>query len=586
AEIVIKEGIVSVNSILDTLAKRAETMESIMVSNDITQDYIDYLEAMPKEYLEDISYGYGIDLSNNIYTSFKDRSNGNEKIASLSVIKTAYSTMLKQTEYGEMSSMIATLQQPFSQSLDNEEYILEQYDLKAGEVANDKDEIMIVINKKSQLSDLTLAQLGYYTQEEFMNMAFKSFDEEKYDEELAKTEFSYEELLGRKFYYYPHNTVFNKNVINIPAFGGQEASTITQFSYNPYADEFDEHGLELKVVGILQPKDQMNYGSLGSGYFYTPELTNYVREINKNSEIVEYIKNENGGNDIQSGSITNGSSVTEFGIKYTYEYIKDVDTYEIATATGFVGSSSMMSLMGNLMSGMAGGAGGSNSTGGSASAPQTSSNIFALSLRQLGGAEMPSTISIYPVNFELKEFVLDYLNAWNDEDKDITLNGVVLEKGTRSEITYTDTLSIVISMINTMIDVVTTALVIFTAISLVVSTVMIGIITYVSVVERTKEIGVIRSLGGSKKDVGHLFNAETFIIGLVAGLLGIGITYLLSALANVIIGNITGIYTLAALRPIQAIVMIIISVLLTSISGLTPAKAAARMDPVNALRSE
>ena len=199
---------------------------------------------------------------------------------------------------------------------------------------------------------------------------------------------------------------------------------------------------------------------------------------------------------------------------------------------------------------------------------------------------MPSTISIYPVNFELKEFVLDYLNAWNDEDKDITLNGVVLEKGTRSEITYTDTLSIVISMINTMIDVVTTALVIFTAISLVVSTVMIGIITYVSVVERTKEIGVIRSLGGSKKDVGHLFNAETFIIGLVAGLLGIGITYLLSALANVIIGNITGIYTLAALRPIQAIVMIIISVLLTSISGLTPAKAAARMDPVNALRSE
>ena len=557
-----------------------------MVSNDITQDYIDYLEAMPKEYLEDISYGYGIDLSNNIYTSFKDRSNGNEKIASLSVIKTAYSTMLKQTEYGEMSSMIATLQQPFSQSLDNEEYILEQYDLKAGEVANDKDEIMIVINKKSQLSDLTLAQLGYYTQEEFMNMAFKSFDEEKYDEELAKTEFSYEELLGRKFYYYPHNTVFNKNVINIPAFGGQEASTITQFSYNPYADEFDEHGLELKVVGILQPKDQMNYGSLGSGYFYTPELTNYVREINKNSEIVEYIKNENGGNDIQSGSITNGSSVTEFGIKYTYEYIKDVDTYEIATATGFVGSSSMMSLMGNLMSGMAGGAGGSNSTGGSASAPQTSSNIFALSLRQLGGAEMPSTISIYPVNFELKEFVLDYLNAWNDEDKDITLNGVVLEKGTRSEITYTDTLSIVISMINTMIDVVTTALVIFTAISLVVSTVMIGIITYVSVVERTKEIGVIRSLGGSKKDVGHLFNAETFIIGLVAGLLGIGITYLLSALANVIIGNITGIYTLAALRPIQAIVMIIISVLLTSISGLTPAKAAARMDPVNALRSE
>ena len=129
-------------------------------------------------------------------------------------------------------------------------------------------------------------------------------------------------------------------------------------------------------------------------------------------------------------------------------------------------------------------------------------------------------------------------------------------------------------------------LIAFTAISLVVSTVMIGIITYVSVVERIKEIGVIRSLGGRKKDVAHLFNAETFIIGLVAGLIGIGVTYLISFIANLIIGHLSGIYTIVALRWYQAIIMVVISVFLTLISGVFPSRSAAKMDPVNALRSE
>ena len=374
--------------------------------------------------------------------------------------------------------------------------------------------------------------------------------------------------------------MFNKNVITMPVPGG-EPTTVTQFSYNPYADEFEEEGIELKVVGILQPKDEMNYGSLSNGFYYTEALTQYILKTNKNSEIATYIREDNQGKDIQSGQYATAYGNTDFGITYKYDYIKDLDTLEKETnVTGYVGSSSMTSLISGMMSGMMGGSSGGTSTG------QSTPSIYTLSLRQVGGAELPSSISIYPVDFELKEHVLDYLDDWNNKEKDITLNGKLFEKGTRSKITYTDTLSIVIAMINTMIDVVTTALIIFTAISLVVSTVMIGIITYVSVVERTKEIGVIRSLGGSKKDVGHLFNAETFIIGLVAGLLGIGITYLLSFFANIIIGKLTGIYTLAALKSIQAIIMVIISVLLTSISGLTPAKAAARLDPVNALRSE
>ena len=162
---------------------------------------------------------------------------------------------------------------------------------------------------------------------------------------------------------------------------------------------------------------------------------------------------------------------------------------------------------------------------------------------------------------------------WNEEGA-ITVNGKELQLSDRDKITYTDTLEIVIDMINTMINIITYALVVFTALSLVVSTVMIGIITYVSVVERVKEIGVIRSLGGRKKDVSHLFNAETFIIGLASGVFGILITLGLSAIINIVVGFFTGIYTIAALPLSDALIMITVSILLTSISGLIPAKAA------------
>jgi putative ABC transport system permease protein len=154
------------------------------------------------------------------------------------------------------------------------------------------------------------------------------------------------------------------------------------------------------------------------------------------------------------------------------------------------------------------------------------------------------------------------------------------------KIEYTDMIGIIITMVNTLIQIITYALIAFTALSLVVSTVMIVIITYVSVVERVKEIGVIRALGGRKKDVSHLFNAETLIIGFSAGVLGIVITYLLRLLISIVLGAMVGVYTIAALPWYQAIIMIAISVFLTMIAGLIPASSAAKKDPVVALRTE
>ena len=564
AEIVVKNGFVGINSMLELLAKRAETMNSIMVTNEINEDYVNYIKAMPKEYVEDISYGYGIDISNNIYTDFASKKGGDAQKTSLTAIKQIYKALLSETEFKEAVSAISTLSQPISQSLSSEEYILSQYKLLNGKMATEKNEIMIVIDKNSLITDLTLAQLGYYSQDEFLNMAFKAFKSD-YDETLIKEEFSYEELLNKTFTWYPNDSIFIKNKSSIP-----EIVQTWPFSYKYKVDDTFSDGLELKVVGILQPNDDINYGSLSTGFYYTSALTDYILEVNKNIEIASYIRDDLNGESINSmiGTMTGGQAV---GITYQYEYVFEGEN---KTGTGFVGSTSLASLMNDMMGSMVGGDSGSD-------IPE----IYTLSLRNVGGNDLANSISIYPIDFNIKKQVLDYLDAWNN-DGDIILNGITLTKEDRVNITYMDTLSIVISMINTMINIVTTALVAFTAISLIVSTVMIGIITYVSVVERIKEIGVIRSLGGRKKDVAHLFNAETFIIGLVAGLLGIGITYLIGFIANMIIGGITGIYTLVSLKWYQAIIMVTISVLLTLISGLFPSRSAAKMDPVNALRTE
>ena len=147
-------------------------------------------------------------------------------------------------------------------------------------------------------------------------------------------------------------------------------------------------------------------------------------------------------------------------------------------------------------------------------------------------------------------------------------------------------MGVLMSMVQTMLNAITYVLVAFTAISLIVSSVMIGIITYVSVVERVKEIGVLRSLGARKRDIKNLFNAETFIIGLVAGLFGIFVTYIVSIILNVVVGNLAGIWGIAALPWWQALIMVLVSVGLTLISGLIPASAAAKKDPVIALRTE
>ena len=202
--------------------------------------------------------------------------------------------------------------------------------------------------------------------------------------------------------------------------------------------------------------------------------------------------------------------------------------------------------------------------------------------------ELPKSIDIYPKDFRLKKNVVKYLKEWNEE-KDLVLpvSGKTLKADDRQELNYTDTVEIIVNVINTLINVITIALVAFTSLALVVSCFMIAVITYISTMERVKEIGVIRSLGGRKKDVSRLFVAETLIIGLASGLIGVGVTYLLSLTLNLILAAAAvGVNNIANLPFLWALIMIGLSITLNVVSGLIPSMKASHQDPVAALRSE
>ena len=201
-------------------------------------------------------------------------------------------------------------------------------------------------------------------------------------------------------------------------------------------------------------------------------------------------------------------------------------------------------------------------------------------LKKLGYADLakPSGIDIYPIDFESKEHIIEILDAYNDRMKTDGEEGKV--------ITYTDLVGTLMSSVTDIVNMISYVLVAFVAISLVVSSIMIGVITYISVLERKKEIGILRSIGASKGDISRVFNAETIIVGFTAGVIGIGVTALACIPANAIIYSLFDVANVASLPWQAALILIAISVFLTFLAGLIPSSAASRKDPVEALRSE
>lgn len=582
-----KDNKIYVNSVTKTITELAGTT----TTNELTQDYIDYVNAMPAEYTETVQYDYGIDFANNIYTEFDyDEAGATDhnsdpivsREMSVTGIRSVYTSILERIEaYAAYTSLISSVP-AFSEIPDNKDYVLSQYDLVAGEYPEQSDEgaLILVLNADGEINDLTLAQLGYVSAKEFRNYAYKLAGEDEYYREgyddIGSMEYDYSEFVGdgaKTFTYYSNASVFEKIEDG-------------RYTYHPYGDELDSDGegadqaRELKVACVLKLKDDVLYGSLQNGMYYTKALTDHVRGIETNEETRSQIVADALGSDTEDKYVTGvtysyayyydekpeGSEVPEFDFKGEAE---SVGLGKSLTSFSSMDSAAVMLKIQEYLL-----AGDTTGLGEYLMYLMSNASNRAVYASDLGGAPMPTKITFWIDNFDDKDLVTAYLDVWNNTHDEA------------EQVQYTDTVGVLMTIVNTLIQMITVGLVAFTSVSLVVSTVMIGIITYVSVVERIKEIGVIRAMGGRKRDVKNLFTAETFIIGLLAGLIGIVVTYLLSLVANIIIGSITGIYTIAALPPWQALIMVALSVVLTLISGLLPASKAAKQDPVVALRTE
>ena len=551
-EIIKNPNSIYISSVIEHLIKTSETFDTMMVENEITKEYIEYVKAMPSEYYNALVLSYGLDFNRTVFTDFYETAASQGRHMSLKQVVDIYKSVLSDTDYSDLASMIDRLTPSLSQAPANNDYILSQYDVVAGEIADEADEIMLVLDANDELTDLLLAKLGYFTEAELLEVIHKAGDKDEdgnpiYNESLYREYFTYDELLGKSFKWYPTDTLFSTTEVTITDMFGNTTTT-TAPVYKGELDSASDEGITLRVVGILTPHDDISYGVLSSGVYYTEALTQHVLEVNKTSEFIDFLIGDEEKADLPFTSFT-----------YSYDYLP----YDAIVNGEAVGERDNK-----------------------ASEQVFSYTTRASIARNLGGNDLANRVSIYPISFDDKDLVTQYLDAWNNEDITLTVNGVEIPGDQRREITYTDTLELVINMVNTMIDIISYALIAFTSISLVVSTVMIGIITYVSVVERIKEIGVIRSLGGRKRDVSNLFIAETAIIGLLAGLIGIGATYLISAIVNIILQPLIGFANIAALPASNAVFLICLSIILTLISGLAPAKSAANKDPVVALRTE
>ncbi len=634
-----------------------EMMNALSDSNTKTNDLKSFKEYLEKEgngitpYLNAIQYSYDLDF--NIYT--KDDEGA--------IVKSDVMEMM-QGLFGETMSGTGTVMSSYQKGfnvweemLDGEEdslispLVKEQYDLIHGHWPEKENEIVLILDRNNEVSDICLYALGLVTEAEMQDMMKTYMNGGEL--EVEPRSWTYEELCNRDFRLVLSADYYQYNEDTGIATDISGSDTGLRFLY--------DNGLQLKISGILRPNGDANNAMMQGSIGYTSALTEYVANAAKEKEPVkEQLADEK--TDIFTGlPFATGDEVEPTAAQKAADfknYVSELDTAQKAELYTKIATTPTAEYLEQTIGGMMAGqdrasieaqvmAAALESTEMDEKtireyissmddetlisyvkdelkkqitaqyAEQVSAQLANVPAAQLAmmldgampgyteqqlaayyDAHMPATLSEATLEENLKKLGYVDLNspsgvnlfAATFEDKDHISDAIDdYNKGKEEEdmITYTDYVALLMSSVTTIINAISYVLIAFVAISLVVSSIMIGIITYISVLERTKEIGILRAIGASKKDVSMVFNAETLIVGFTAGAIGIGVTLLLNMLINVILHAVTGIPELNAVLPAAgAVILVAISMVLTFVAGLIPSGVAAKKDPVIALRTE
>ena len=441
----------------------------------------------------------------------------------------------------------------FTPLLNNDELLKSQYAVLAGRLPEAMDEVVVMLNSRNELSDYTLYSIGLRDQSEL---------KEQFEQlmrgvpiETEELEFSYDELLNMRFRMLLNTDVFTKS-----------GTLWTDNSGDAdYIARKLQDGMELKIVGVVKPA-KSGLSSESGGIGYRTELVDYLLEQVRDSEIArEQLANP--GTDVFTGQPFSAVAQDALSLLDSMEvedFMEMLESKGLIPA-GMIPKEYRMFLTKDLLKQFVG-----------QGVMMISGNTLEANLEKMGisDPDKPASVYIYPKDFESKNRITEKIEGYN------------AQAGEEHAVRYTDYVGLMMDSVTTIVNAISYVLVAFVAISLVVSSIMIGIITYISVLERTKEIGILRAIGASRRDVSRVFNAETLIVGFAAGVIGILVTLGLTVVANIVLSNLTGIPDIAALPPVAGVILVGISMLLTLIAGIIPSRIASRKDPVVALRTE